>query len=83
MRYGVRLVHPTYIQFKLNTMFKSRFIETMERSEGFEVIKDADALSVQGGTNCEVLTSCGNFHGDCSNLTNCGTYTDDPVNAIK
>ncbi len=55
-------------------MFKSKFKEVMKRSGGFEVIKEADALSVQGGGSCKVLTSCGTFSGDCLNLSSCTSY---------
>ncbi len=55
-------------------MFKSKFKEAMKKSEGFEVIKDADALSVQGGKDCGMLTSCGTYTGDCLNLQSCNSY---------
>ncbi len=55
-------------------MFKSKFKEVMKRSEGFEVIKDASAVSVQGGGDCSMLVNCGTFSGDCDNLSSCTSY---------
>jgi len=74
MRYWAHLVHPHQNNFKLKFMFKSKFQEAMKRSEGFEVIKDADALSVQGGRNCNHLQSCGTYTGSCSTLSSCQVF---------
>ena len=55
-------------------MFKSKFKEVVKRSEGFEVIKDVDALSIEGGGHCVALNSCGTFNGACDILSSCTSY---------
>jgi hypothetical protein len=57
-------------------MFKSKFKEVITKSKDFEVIKDVEALSVEGGADhCVALNNCGTFDGYCDILSNCGTYT--------
>lgn len=54
-------------------MFKSKFKEMMKEDASFEIIKDAEALSVEGGA-CTNLRKCGTYTGTCQNLEDCGTY---------
>lgn len=56
-------------------MFKSKFNELMKNGENFEIIKDEEALSVEGGKGCRILETCGSFTGGCNYLTGCTTYT--------
>jgi hypothetical protein len=56
-------------------MFKSKFKETITRSEDFEVIKDVNALSIQGGAHCGTLTRCGTFDGTCPMLSTCESFS--------
>ncbi|TWR26809.1 hypothetical protein FPZ42_07155 [Mucilaginibacter achroorhodeus] len=45
----------------------------------FEVIYDANAMSIAGGGTCQKLNSCDEYTGDCPNLTTCGTYSSPAV----
>jgi len=47
----------------------------LQNNAGFEIIHDAGAMEIIGGTStCAKLDSCQNYTGDCPNLTKCGTY---------
>ncbi len=58
-------------------MFKSKFKDVIKGNEDFEVIKDVDALDVQGGAHCVALNSCGTFNGSCDILANCTSFNAD------
>lgn len=61
-------------------MFKSKFNELMKsESSSFEIINDAEALSVEGGAACRVLKSCDTYTGNCNNLETCGTYATEGI----
>lgn len=60
-------------------MFKSKFKKLVKsenaKDSNFEIIKDADALAIMGGT-CGSLVRCGTFTGSCPSLTHCSTFTE-------
>lgn len=59
-------------------MFKSKFKEMMKEEGSFEIIKDVEALSVEGGA-CTNLRTCTTYTGDCQSLETCGTYSSEHI----
>lgn len=54
--------------------------KNLGEQSNFEIIHDANASQISGGTedtaSCPYLNKCGTYSGDCTNLLSCGTYTD-------
>jgi hypothetical protein len=47
-----------------------------DQESAFEIIRDAEAVTVAGGEACGTLTKCETFTGSCDNLQSCGTFSE-------